>query len=481
MEKIDLGPAWRHYCCRPQVRQRLLEYLGGRTLEDATCFYVTSGAPTMTEGFHPLPVTELWNLLTCHQEAARSLWDRQSLLVHLDVEHVHFERPWASYLDSDHCHDIQKPLVAAIHQILGTHGINPLHLLTGRGHHFVWRIRRGCEVFDRLARLGRPPPSLTQLYTEPQRPVDQPVDPELGKAFAGLGRVMEFLGHRLLRAAAADTPVPLQLTAVEAGPVAGEREIVSIDISEYGDPLHTRMIRLPFSAYLKAHRMRPAISPEDRSALPLMVTIPLGSIDETQGLRLMRDLQGAAELARSVQVAIPDASRGMFSLLADYETSALARFHHEYDNFEASSSSPPAALPPCAQRLLDYPNDLLLKPAGIQHLVRVLLALGWHPRQIAELIDSKYRQDHGWVQDLHFHETSCRAEFYTRLFAGLFATGRDDLVDFNCRSAQEKRYCETDPCGQSLDPFRDSLMARRKHGRLASWPVNGLFLQHQHL
>ncbi len=476
MERLDLGTAWSQYCRHPHVRQRLLEYLGGRTLADATCFYVTSGAPTMAEGFHPLPVAELWNLLDCHQEAARSLWDRESLLVHLDIEHVHFDRPWTSFLESDRCHEMQRPLIGTINQILGAHGIAPLHLLTGRGHHFVWKVQRRTAAFDRLALLSRPPPSLARLYAEPQQPLGEPVAPELGAAFAGLGRVMEHLGHRLLCACAADTPVPLQLTAVEAGPVAGEREIVSIDISEYGDPLHTRMIRLPFSAYLKAYRLRPAVPNAGESKLPLMVTVPLQGIDEDQGLRLMRDLDGAAELARSVDVTIPDASEGMISLLDEYQASPLAEFHRGYDALDESARPSLSDLPPCAQRLLDHPNDLLLKPAGIQHLVRVLLALGWHPRHITELVSSTYRQDHGWVRDIHFHEAECRAEFYTRLFAGLFATGRDDLVDFNCRSAQEKRYCETDPCGRSLDPLRDSLLARRTHGRLARRPLNGLFL-----
>ncbi len=50
-------------------------------------------------------------------------------------------------------------------------------------------------------------------------------------------------------------------------------------------------------------------------------------------------------------------------------------------------------LPPCARRILTQPNDALLKPAGIRHVVRSLLALGWHPRHIAGLIRSKYERD----------------------------------------------------------------------------------------
>ena len=65
---------------------------------------------------------------------------------------------------------------------------------------------------------------------------------------------MEYLGHRILLAASALSPVPVQLTAVVVGPGAHGREIVAIDLSEYADPLHKRSIRLPFTAYLKAER-----------------------------------------------------------------------------------------------------------------------------------------------------------------------------------------------------------------------------------
>ncbi|MBL9152377.1 MAG: hypothetical protein JNK37_07830 [Verrucomicrobiales bacterium] len=34
-----------------------------------------------------------------------------------------------------------------------------------------------------------------------------------------------------------------------------------------------------------------------------------------------------------------------------------------------------------------------------------------------------------------------RADFYTRLFAGMLDTGLDSLVDLNCTSTQEKGFC----------------------------------------
>ena len=69
-----------------------------------------------------------------------------------------------------------------------------------------------------------------------------------------------------------------------------------------------------------------------------------------------------------------------------------------------------------------------------------MLALGWHSRHIAGFICSKYGRDFGWTQFTDC-DPAARADFYVRVFAGLFATGCDDLVDFNCISAQEQGIC----------------------------------------
>jgi hypothetical protein len=53
-----------------------------------------------------------------------------------------------------------------------------------------------------------------------------------------------------------------------------------------------------------------------------------------------------------------------------------------------------------------------------------MLSLGWHPRHIAGLIRSKYERDYGWGGKWHRYDATSRADFYTRLFAGLFMTGQ---------------------------------------------------------
>jgi hypothetical protein len=77
------------------------------------------------------------------------------------------------------------------------------------------------------------------------------------------------------------------------------------------------------------------------------------------------------------------------------------------------------------------------------------MAEGWHPRHVAGLIRSKFENpEHGWGVNWGDYEAGTRADFYTRLFAGLWATGVDELVDFNCVSTREKGFCIGPPVGE---------------------------------
>jgi hypothetical protein len=124
---------------------------------------------------------------------------------------------------------------------------------------------------------------------------------------------------------------------------------------------------------------------------------------------------------------------------------------------------------------------LLLRPSGIRRIVTVLLSLGWHPRHIAGLIQSKFERNHAWGQAWAGYDPATRADFYVRVFAGLIAARYDDLVDFNCQSAREQGTCHVPGCQQNLQPFKQSLLDRRHHERLARRPVHRLFLPAEHL
>jgi hypothetical protein len=263
------------YYADPSVQARILEFLGGRTLDEASCLFVTGHGEPSRCWYDPQPVNQLWRCVSTDQEIARSLWDRRRLVAHLDLEYVNFDYPAEAYLQPSRSFGIQRPVVRAIQEVLLQHGIAPLHLLSGRGHHFVWQIDREAPAMAVLAALGYVPDTLAARYAQPHPPSDEVIAPDLGAASAGLGMVLEFVAHRVLTALSRVCEIPVGLTAVEAEPSTHGREMVSIDLSEYGDPLSTRSIRIPYSAYLKPQQQHTPLNGSDAEQFPPFFMIPL--------------------------------------------------------------------------------------------------------------------------------------------------------------------------------------------------------------
>lgn len=483
-----MNPSAADYYRNAAVRSRIREFLGHGPSGGATCRYLAAGDVHRMQLHEHYEVQALDSLFEAGLEIARSLWDKTSLLADFDVEYVNFDHAAQVFLEPEHAFEIQQPVVQTIEQVLNEYRIPSLHYLSGRGHHFVWCIQRGSAAFQSLVRLARGPDSLWRAERDQPPRRGKESSEELARAFAGLGLVMEFLAHRIRQISAPLTRVPVELTAVEVGPSARGREMVSIDISEYGDPLHSRMLRAPFSVYLKPWQQRWAFGADELENLPPLVVVPLKNISWREGILLRRDFGAVQELAQHSDTEIPDAGESAERLIAGYERSDVAKFH---DWFYGQEPDPPdrwpdtydrlplEILPVCIRGVLEQPNDLLLRPAYIRRLVRVMLALGWHPRHVAGLITSKYARPCGWTQ-FEGCDPATRADFYSRVFAGLFVTGHDDLVDFNCVSAQEQETCPLLPCGFNLLHFRESALNRRAHDKLARRPFNRLLLPAKH-
>lgn len=454
----------------PAVRQRLMEFLGGDSLAHATAAYLTHSDGCGFSRRELRPPSELDWFLDRDLDVGRSLADSHSLLLHLDVEYVNFDSPAEAFVDPWIAFDLQEPVVKVIEKLLLGWGIRPLHIITGQGHHFVWRIVRDSPLAARIISMA-PAPELLDACDQRVPPgLRGQIDLDSQAAFAALSLVFQFVAHRIKEAAAPVCAVPVEITAVHVGPgFRGRREIISIDISEYGDPLHTRMIRLPFTNYLKPWATGLARSLGVEDEIPTFRTIPLHEMDIRQAIKVRQVDAEVLELAGRACVRIPEQSEGTSGLLEDYLGSQLHEFHKFFYSArhdprerwgETYARTPLSTLPPCARNILEWPNDLLLKPAGIQLVTRCLLASGWHPRHIAGLIRSKYEEPaFGWTSDWNDYEPGTRADFYTSLFAGMHATRLDSLIDLNCTSTQEKGFCFPPPGGGcSLDPSRSTLL-----------------------
>jgi hypothetical protein len=225
-------------------------------------------------------------------------------------------------------------------------------------------------------------------------------------------------------------------------------------------------MRSAFSTY-QWHRLRADIFGEDVAVrVPSLVVLPHDQPGFMPMLR-HRGLAAGVHAARTTTSVIPDVSTGVATLLARYVASPLAAFHRTFYAVRRSPEGQPrrlnlAEVPPCVAAPLARPNDLLLKPEFIQHVVRHLLSRGWNAAQVAGLVQHKYETDFGWGDRWTRIDPQTRAEFDVRVFAGLLLTGADALIDFNCVSAQEKHVCPGRGCPYDLRRDRDRLLAAAK-------------------
>jgi hypothetical protein len=207
--------------------------------------------------------------------------------------------------------------------------------------------------------------------------------------------------------------------------------MISLDLSEYGDPLPTRTVRVPFSAYLKPWQQSYAVGSGNLPRIGPIIFVPVEDMDVRGALVAMRDPAQAAILAERATACIPDHTFGMGSLLRQYRGSTLRRYH---EFFYSSSHDPswrwPSTydraplddLPDDAKNALLFPNDLLLKPSNIRAVTLALIERGWHARHVAGLLRSKFERDHGWGDLWEEYSPGMRADFYVRIFASASAS-----------------------------------------------------------
>jgi hypothetical protein len=271
---------------------------------------------------------------------------------------------------------------------------------------------------------------------------------------------------------------------IEVGPSERGREMICFDISQFGDPLYARFTRAAYSRYLKVPVQVGNAMNQVEASLPPLFVIPLYEMNVPEALNTMRDPEAVIALARYAPAKIPDCSEGTERLLNSFLSSDLAQFHCDFyaQEPDPSESWPKiydgidmTQLPPCVQFLLENANDFLLRPSSLRRVVITLLSLGWHPRNIAGLIRSRFEIDFECKGYWNNYDPTTRAEFFTRVFAGLILAGYDDLIDFNCCSTQEQKICFQPHCQDNLERFRISLLNRRTYGRLARRPFHRLF------
>lgn len=396
-------------------------------------------------------------------DVARSLWDREALLFHLDVDYQNTDAPGEPFAYPAESFFRLEPLYRAVRREMLRFGMPLFVLMTGRGYHFTGRLRLDHPVVSALASLvpGVPRWHASVASRRPQG-ADAALTQAHARAHAGLGCLVEYFAHRVMRRIGLASPVPVVVNGTVVGPGLTGRAAASLDFSHLGDPLDARLIRMAFSAY-QMHRMRPDLVGERiASDVP-----PLAAIPRPRGFEealMSRSLSRARETAVHGSAVLPDVAIGLVRLLDEYRSSRLAAFHRSYFEElagEPGAEAPPApSLPPCVTWPLDTPNDRLLQPAFIQQVTRALVAHGWTPGAIARLVYERYCAGAAWGDHWARRDRWTRASFDVGVFAALIYTGLDEGLDFNCVSAQEKGVCPGTGCAFNLADIRDRMLAR---------------------
>jgi len=468
----DVVGALGAYYADPHVRRRIREYCGDTGDGAMSAVYlmalVGDESPRATWAYAARhPPGDLDRLFAEGADISRSLWDTRGLLVHLDIDYQNTDFPGEAWHHPAEVFFKLEPVYRAVHHMLRRFDLPLLPVMTGQGYHFTGVVPAGSHVIDRLALLVPDIPRWQPTLADRHPSIPERLTPRHARAYAGLGLLMEYLAHGVMRRAHRRTPVPIVLNGTAVGAGLAGRDCVSIDLSCYGDPLDVRHIRVAYGAYQK-HRFRPdVVGVQASTGVPPLVAIPRrGALQPLPSDA--RDVRHAARSAREGSAVLPQAGPGVERLVDAYQRSPLARFHR---GFYATRPRTRAgreqlfqtlrleALPTCVARPLAAPNDLLLQPARLQHVTRWFLAERVAPRDIAALVQSRYEADCHWGSRWQTLDAGTRAEFDVRVFAGLVAMGIDRAVDFNCRSAQEKGLCPSEPCVHDLRVDRQRLLA----------------------
>jgi hypothetical protein len=450
------------YYRREEIRARMLDGCGAGPDTPPSAAYVVGlgagdGPVTSWEHVEPRPLAQIGALWDVGADISRSLWDASHLIFTLELDYQNVDQPWEPFLRPAEVFFKLEPTYRASMRTFRAFGLPVRTTVTGRGYQFAGQIRLDHALVDSLAALAPTPAWFAGVEGRRPRGVTTPLTVRQASAWAGLGLLIEYIAHRILAAASPEGQLPVVLNGTPVGTGVVGRECVSIDFTHVGDPLDVRHIRLPFSTY-QSHRLRPDIFGPLAAAQPPLAAVP------RSGTALMTLLAGGRGLAAGVRAAprsdsaIPSITAGLEQVLTAYLESPLAAFHRDFYDARQMNGHDAVALddhdlPPCVATALAWPNDLLLRPEYIQHLVRVLMARGQRPAEIAAVVLSAYDADHGWGYRWSRLDARTRAEFDVRVFAGMIATRLDTLVDFNCVSAQEKGICPRDGC--SFDLRRD--------------------------
>ncbi len=335
-----------------------------------------------------------------------------------------------------------EPVYSMISQAFGNEGIIDM---TWSGYHVLTEIERGSDVYQRLRSLGellRPdgtPRCLEQSLLQQYAVLDSHdqkrrdgISANDGIVYHQFGRVLEYLTHKIMRGAQPRVRLPITICDTA-------EECVSLDLSQYADPVYMRIIRSIFSSWDKHNMIHSLAQIVQRPPL-LEVVRKYGNFENNnleQLFILAHDYGQAIDYNQQFSGIIPRAGSKVLELIEEYHSSDLRQFHLEFDseehdpiddNYKKAKYDP--HLDFRARELMEYPNPSLLQPHNLQWMVSHLMDKGWSPKHIAGMIAGRYEAEgRGWDQRYWMkYNPRTRANFWARTYAGiqLFSPGKKE-------------------------------------------------------
>ncbi|PIU18595.1 MAG: hypothetical protein COT16_01670 [Elusimicrobia bacterium CG08_land_8_20_14_0_20_44_26] len=460
------------YYRNPVVRRRIADYCGGdwRDPSSFTAQYLVGYGVELLKKknieFESKEKEYFEWILENGLDIYRSVWDIESTLAVLDIEYFNIDYPGEIYKKPNETFPLIEPAYRKILEVFARFGIKPLTIMTGQGYHFTFKISRFSFADKILERCGFVSDSLKNSYKTVKGRRKRPVSIRHGRAFEGMGKILEFIVQTVIRELGQENfQLPCVITDVAVGPSRrGHREALSFDLSMYGDPIFMRDIRCPFSTHQKHKMQWYKVGKDIAEDIPPRLAIPRNGITLEEALKIRISPEKTIELAKKVSCKIPDFSKEFPKLYKEYQSSKLYKLHKSFDREKIDDPSDwpktydaldTETLPVCTRLCILLPNNNLLRPTNLQNLVRVLLYKGWHPKHIAGLVYSKYvREQYNWTENWQKYNPSSRANFYVRIFSDLILAGIDKEVDMNCVSANEIGFCVKEWCGWNLSDFK---------------------------
>lgn len=460
------------YYRNPAIKKRIAEYCGGLWEKPSsfTTQYLVGCGVSLLESrnieFMSAPKEDFDWILKKGLDIYRSAWDIESTLAILDVEYFNLDFPGEIYKNPESTFGLIEKAYQKILVVFKRFGITPLTIMTGQGYHFSFKISRHSDADRELEKIGFVPDTLKKKYRTIKGRRKRVVSIRHGKAFEGMGKILEFVVHTVMQELASDNfPIPCVITDIAVGPNSRKkREAMSFDLSMYGDPIYMRDIRCPFSTHQKHKLQSYKVGQEISSNIPPRFAVIRNKITLQEALEIRKSPEKTIVYAGTVSCKIPDFSKNFLRLLEAYRKSPLCGIHREFDSVKIDDEKSwhktydaldPDTIPTCARLCILLPNDNLLRPTNIQNLTRILLFKKWHPKHIAGLITSKFaRARYNWTENWQKYDPSSRANFYVRIFSDLIKNGIDKEMDLNCISTKEKGFCLKEWCGWNLSDFK---------------------------